>query len=136
VTRLFDLGLAPYLLADSLRGIVAQRLVRRLCQSCRSEAPARGELQTRLALPDHLVFYEGQGCSDCGGMGFKGRVALCEILSFDADLAALVRRGAGAAELRALAVERGMATLREDGLRRALAGETTLSEVHFATARS
>ena len=136
VTRLCDMGLAPYLLADTLRGIVAQRLVRRICHACKREAQPRGELLTRLALPSDLVFYEGAGCTQCGGTGFQGRVALFEIMSIDAELAGCVRRQAAADELRARAVERGMATLREDGLRRALAGETTLAEIHFATARS
>ena len=136
VTRLVDMGLAPYLLADTVRGIVAQRLVRRICHACRREAPARGELLTRMGLPSDLTFYEGLGCAECGNSGFKGRLALYEIMSFDSDLGSAVRRGVGADELRAIAVAHGMATLREDGLRRALAGETTLAEVHFVTARS
>ena len=136
LTRLADMGLEPYLLADTLRGVVAQRLVRRLCRACRSEAPARGELLTRMQLPEDLVFYEGLGCPECNGTGFKGRIALYEIMGFDRELSSAVRRRAGADELRALAVTQGMVTLREDGLRRALAGETALSEVYCATARS
>ncbi|MBK7641925.1 MAG: Flp pilus assembly complex ATPase component TadA [Planctomycetes bacterium] len=136
ITRLCDMGLAPYLLADTLRGIIAQRLVRRICRACRQESAPRGELLTRMQLPPDLVFYEGLGCTECGGTGFRGRLALYEIMSLDAELGSAVRRHAGADELRALAVEHGMVTLREDGLRRALAGETTLAEVHYATARA
>ncbi len=136
VTRLVDMGVEPYLLADTLRGIVAQRLVRRICRSCRREAEPRGELLMRMQVPAGLQFFEGAGCPDCQHSGYRGRLALVEILSFDHELAAVVRRGAGADVLRTQAVERGLVTLREDGLRRALAGETTLSEVYYATASS
>ena len=136
VTRLSDMGIEPYLLADTLRGIVAQRLVRRICRSCRRETQATPEMLARLQLPEGLRFYEGAGCSECQHSGYRGRIALCEVLAFDRELAAFVRRREGADALRAAAVERGLVTLREDGMRHALAGETTLAEVYYATAHS
>ncbi len=136
ITRLIDMGLAPYHLADTLRGIIAQRLVRRICRACTREMRVDGELLARMQLGPELVFFEGLGCPECGGTGYKGRLALYEILRLDPGLAGLVRRQAGADQLRAQAVEGGMITLRQDGVRRALAGETTLSEVHYAPARA
>jgi type IV pilus assembly protein PilB len=136
VRRLCDLGVPAYHVADALRGVVAQRLVRRICTNCRRAADPRPELFERLGLsPDSGPYFEGRGCAECQNTGFKGRIRLYEILSITSELAAIIRRDGDSGELRALAREQGLVTLREDGILKARAGETTLAEVFATTAR-
>ncbi len=136
ITRLTDMKIEPYLLADTLRGLVAQRLVRKICSHCKREAKADPILLERLGLSaKDGPFHDGVGCDHCSGSGYKGRMAIYEVMRIDPALASLVRRNAGVDMLRKAAIEGGMATLRADGLRKALAGETTLSEVYAATVR-
>ncbi|MBK7877433.1 MAG: Flp pilus assembly complex ATPase component TadA [Planctomycetes bacterium] len=136
ITRLADMGLEPYLIADALRGVVAQRLVRRLCAHCRRMEPPSREIAARLApvaLPDRVP--AAVGCEGCGWSGFRGRIALYEVLAADARLWDAIRLSGPAQRLRELARGEGFTTLREDGIAKALAGETTLDEVYAATAR-
>ncbi len=136
VRRLCDLGVPAYHVADALRGVVAQRLVRRICKDCRRPVDPRPELVERIGLSaESGPYFEGRGCSDCQNTGFKGRIRLYELLTMTPELAAIVRRNGDSGELRALAREQGLVTLREDGIRKALAGETTLAEVFATTAR-
>jgi len=136
VTRLSDMGIEPFLLADTLRGIIAQRLIRKICQNCKRIARPRPEVLERLGLPrDDDGFFAGAGCDACASTGFKGRLGMYEIMAFDEELCTVVRRRAGAGELREAARAKGLATLREDGVRKARAGLTTLEEVYAATAR-
>ncbi len=128
VFRLLDMGVPAYLLAAALTGVVAQRLVRRLCPHCREPSeealPAwvEGESSTgRL--------WRAAGCAACGGTGFSGRLALQELLVVDAALQQAVVHRAGLEEMRELARRQGMRTLAEDGIEKALQGQTTLSEV-------
>jgi type II secretory ATPase GspE/PulE/Tfp pilus assembly ATPase PilB-like protein len=136
ITRLTDMKIEPYLLADTLRGLVAQRLVRKICAHCKREAPADPILLDRLGLqPKSTPCFDGVGCDHCGGSGYKGRMAIYEVMRIDPTLGSLVRRNAGVEALRNAAIAGGMATLRADGLRKALLGETTLKEVYEATVR-
>lgn len=136
VYRLSDLGVPAYHVADALRGVVAQRLVRRICANCRRAADPRPGILDRLGLvAESGPFFEGRGCTDCQNTGSKGRVRLYEILTVTPELAALVRHGGDVGQLRTLARSQGMVTLREDGIQKALAGETTLAEVFATTAR-
>jgi general secretion pathway protein E len=133
VVRLADMGLPPYLLAACLRGVLAQRLVRRLCPACRRlEPPAPGGPQTLLPLPPEArgqALWTAVGCAACRE-GYRGRTGVFELLEMDAEFADAFRRGlAGAAALRELARRKGMRPLLEDAIRKALAGETTLAEV-------
>jgi general secretion pathway protein E len=140
VIRFVDMGVEPYLLASCLRGVLAQRLVRRLCGECREkeagdrgqEAGGRGEHGVPLS-PDACPLtpvWSPVGCPACLE-GYSGRTGLFELLVLDADMQAAVRAGhAGAGELRALAERRGMPTLLSDGISKALAGLTSLSELH------
>ena len=128
VFRLLDMGVPAYLLAAALTGVVAQRLVRRLCPHCREPSeealPAwvEGESSTgRL--------WRAAGCAACGGTGFSGRLALQELLVVDAALQQAIVHRAGLEEMRELARRQGMRTLAEDGIEKALQGQTTLSEV-------
>jgi len=91
VTRLIDMGLRPYLVADTLIGSVAQRLVRRICADCRRPANASPDLLDCLDLSSSETFFEGAGCPSCNGTGYKGRVGLFEVLHMDSALRSLVR---------------------------------------------
>jgi type II secretory ATPase GspE/PulE/Tfp pilus assembly ATPase PilB-like protein len=110
--------------------------VRRICPQCKRETKGDAILLERLGLaPDAGPFYDGVGCEQCSGTGYKGRLAIYEVMRIDPTLASLVRRDAGVDSLRNAAIEGGMATLRADGLRKARAGDTTLREVYEATVR-
>jgi type II secretory ATPase GspE/PulE/Tfp pilus assembly ATPase PilB-like protein len=135
IARLVDMGLRPYLVADTLLGCAAQRLVRRLCPSCRRPAAVRSDLLECLDLSSAETFFEGAGCESCSGTGYAGRVALFEVLRMNAAVAQLVREGKCVGEMRAAARRGGFSTLRDDGIQKARAGETTLEEVYAATAR-
>jgi type II secretory ATPase GspE/PulE/Tfp pilus assembly ATPase PilB-like protein len=114
IVRLRDLGLPPSLLASALRGVVAQRLVRRVCRSC-ADAPT--------------TVFAAESCAACCGTGFSGRVAVVELLVVDDALRALIRRDAGADALRTAARAAGMRTLAEDGRARVQDGLTTADEL-------
>jgi len=138
VARLLEVGVEPFLLASALRGITSQRLVRRLCEDCKQpvelDTEARTSLQQRAgaggyALPEDAVFYQATGCDACGGRGYRGQLAIYEVLDSTPALRAAVQRRAGREELLRLAVEEGMCTLFADGLRKAAAGMTTVEEI-------
>ncbi len=131
VTRLIDMGVEPFLIASSLNAVLAQRLVRRLCDGCRAPAPLPAELRAGLAdlIVDGDVFHHGRGCDACGGSGFRGRVAVLELLVMDEVLARLVLARAEAREIERAAIAAGMRSLLRDGLAKARAGLTTLEEV-------
>ncbi|MBX5477016.1 MAG: Flp pilus assembly complex ATPase component TadA [Clostridia bacterium] len=135
-TRLQDMGVEPYLVAAALTGVVAQRLVRRLCERCREpyELPASAPERRALGIPDgSFVAYRPRRCSHCAGTGYRGRAPLFEVLPFDEELSSLVGRAATTAVLREAARRKGMITLREDGVRKAALGWTSLEEVARAT---
>jgi type II secretory ATPase GspE/PulE/Tfp pilus assembly ATPase PilB-like protein len=130
--RLLDLGIQPGIMAGNIIGIVAQRLVRLLCAHCREAYAPSDEERSLLRLPDvpsppHL--YKANGCKACAGKGYKGRAPIMELLVMDGDLDELVARGATARELREAAKSKGFHTLAEAGVRRVLAGDTSLAEV-------
>ena len=128
VFRLLDMGVPAYLLAAALTGVVAQRLVRRLCPHCREPSeealPAWAEGASSIGR-----LWRAAGCTACGGTGFSGRLALQELLVVDAALQQAIVHRAGLEEMRELARRQGMRTLAEDGIEKALQGQTTLSEV-------
>jgi type IV pilus assembly protein PilB len=137
VARLLDIGIEPYNLVDALSLIVAQRLVRRICPRCREAFTPSGRELDRAGLSSDeaagIVFRRGAGCSYCNRSGYFGRLGLFEMMPLSPALGnAVVARRPGA-ELRALAVEEGMTTLRQAGVERMREGETTLEEVTRAT---
>ena len=128
IVRLLDMGVPAYLLAAALTGVVAQRLVRRLCPHCREPSEEALPAWAEGASPTGRL-WRAAGCAACGGTGFSGRLALQELLVVDAALQQAIVHRAGLEEMRELARRQGMRTLAEDGIEKALQGQTTLSEV-------
>ncbi len=130
VTRLRDMGIEPFLLASSLLGVLAQRLVRKLCPHCRRPYPADAATCLRLGLapaPKPTLFAPG-GCPQCRGSGYRGRLALIELVEVDAELSRLIHEGASEQALEAHA-RRYAPSLHADGVARVLAGDTALEEL-------
>src|SRR5262245_11044242 len=131
ITRLQDMGVEPYLLASVLSGVLAQRLLRRTCQSCRAPyTPDPGDLLA-IGVPDShgVELYRGKGCDACRKTGYKGRIGIYELFVISEDIRRLILRKAPTSEIRRVAMDHGMATLREDGWVKAQAGLTTVEEI-------
>ena len=133
VTRLIDMGVKPFLVASSVRAIMAQRLVRRVCKNCAAPyTPSPTEIRM-LHLDEDFIknstFKKGTGCSVCGGTGYKGRLGIYEIFLVGEEIQHLIYGKESSHKIREAARKSGMRTLREDGLRKAAAGTTTLQEV-------
>lgn len=133
VTRLVDMGVEPFLICSSLAGILAQRLVRRVCKNCKTYyVPSDSDLERlgidRSVVGDHKFCY-GRGCPNCNHTGYKGRKALTELLVVNNEIREMIANEAPANHLREKARELGMRTLREDGLAAVMNGETTVDEV-------
>lgn len=130
ITRLKDIGVPSYLTASSLNGIIAQRLARRICDSCKEQyMPSSAELN-RLGIKQHNApFFRGSGCAKCNHTGYRGRVGLFEILSVDRAIKELIRNDASEETIRKASVERGMLQLKDDGIRKAKEGMTTVDEL-------
>ncbi|MGD8454213.1 MAG: ATPase, T2SS/T4P/T4SS family [Phycisphaerae bacterium] len=133
IARLLDLGLEPFLVTATLEAIVAQRLVRRICQNCKEEYhPSERELLQLQLTPEDLsgrVLYYGRGCDYCNNTGYRGRVGLFEVMLLDEEMKELIMKHASAAVLRRESRKRGMRTLRESGLLTLYDGVTTIDEV-------
>jgi type II secretion system protein E len=131
VTRLQDMGCEPYLLSSVLTGVLAQRLVRRICQACRApDHPDPAELLA-LGITDAtgVELFRGKGCDECRGTGYRGRTGIYELFKITDESRSLIVRKAPGGEIRRHAVEHGMVTLREDAWARAGAGLTTVAEI-------
>ncbi|MHC5164785.1 MAG: GspE/PulE family protein, partial [Planctomycetota bacterium] len=137
IARMLDLGLETFLITATLEGIVAQRLVRKICQNCKAEYEPTEEMLMELELrPEEVgdkTFYYGKGCSQCNKTGYRGRTGLYEIMSFNDELRDLIMNHASTAVLRDAARRAGMKTLRENGLKAIFDGITTLEEVSRET---
>jgi general secretion pathway protein E len=134
VTRLMDMGVEDYLLTSTINGILAQRLVRRLCPHCREPYPVLPEVVEEMQLyryssENEIVMYHPKGCEACAGSGYRGRLVLAEMLVMSDPIRQLVMRHASGTEIQQGAVEEGMLTMYQDGLRKAVLGLTTLEEV-------
>ena len=161
VTRLLDMGMDPFNFADALLGVLAQRLVRRICGNCRSSREATpAEIEEMLAdylnafgaaesrpreddvlaswrerfgLDGKLMHYHGAGCDKCGGSGLRGRAGIHELMPVSRDIRRLIQTGARAEQLQKTAMADGMLTLRQDGIEKVLQGVTTLAEVRSSS---
>jgi type IV pilus assembly protein PilB len=132
VTRLVDLGLEPFMVASSLVGVVAMRLVRTLCPRCRESYEASASGFNRLGgapASGTLKLYRGRGCSHCHNTGYHGRTGIYEVLEVNDAIRTLLLQGSPDSAIRQAAVETGMRSIGEDGLQKVLAGRTTLDEV-------
>jgi type IV pilus assembly protein PilB len=133
VTRLMNMGIEPFLVATSVHLIQAQRLVRRICQECKEEVKVPTQTLIEVGFtPEEaksVKIYKGRGCSRCNNTGYRGRIGLFEVLEFDDDIREMVLSGASALEIRRVAIEKGMITLRRSGLIKVMNGITTLEEV-------
>ena len=133
VTRLRDMGVQPFLITATVEAILAQRLVRRICNACKEEYVPDADVLADLELTsDQIVgksFFRGRGCDKCSGSGYKGRLGLYELLVMTDELRDLVVRNASTEEIRDLARKRGMVTLRDAGMANMFAGHTTADEV-------
>jgi type IV pilus assembly protein PilB len=132
VTRLVDMGVEPFLVAASLEGVLAQRLVRTICKECRAPYEPSEALINQLGLSPHELgdkeFYTGQGCEICGN-GYKGRQGLFELLDITDPIRELITKRSPSVVIKQKAIELGMQTLREDGLRNIYTGSTSIEEV-------
>jgi type IV pilus assembly protein PilB len=133
VARLLDLGVEPFLITATVEGIVAQRLVRKICLSCKTVFEPKSEQLKDVGLsPDDLKgrkFYYGRGCSKCNGTGYKGRIGIFEIMVFNEEIRELIMERASTNVLRNAAVKAGMRQLRENGLTAMYDGITTIDEI-------
>jgi general secretion pathway protein E len=132
ITRLLDMGIEDYLLTSTVNGIAGQRLVRTLCPACREAYEPLPELIEKLQMPataPRTTLHRAVGCAECGGTGYRGRSSIIEILAMTDDIRHAVLKSADAGRLHALALESGMQTMYEHGLKKALAGVTSIEEV-------
>ena len=145
ITRLLDLGVEPYLIASSVTGVAAQRLLRRVCDACSRPVTDEELAQDRARLVaigedadalDGASLRRGAGCGRCRGTGFRGRTGVFEMLPVDTELVGLIQRRADAGAIKASAVRRGMATLHDDAMRLLREGVTTADELARVAARA
>jgi type II secretory ATPase GspE/PulE/Tfp pilus assembly ATPase PilB-like protein len=132
LTRLIDMGIEPFLISSSVIGILAQRLVRKLCESCRKTFKPSEKLLEDLGIPlpgGDLAFYRSEGCKTCKNSGYKGRIGIFELIIIDDKIRDLVLTKTSSSVIKKAAQEAGMKTLREDGLIKILAGQTSIDEV-------
>lgn len=133
VARLLDLGLETFLVTATIEGIVAQRLVRKVCPRCKTEFQPSEEMLMELELtPEEVgdkVFYYGKGCDNCNNTGYRGRTGIYEIMTFNDEIRDLIMNSASTAVLREAAIRNGMRTLRQNGLAAIYDGITTIEEV-------
>ncbi len=134
ISRLLDMGAEDYLLTSTVNGILAQRLVRTLCPKCREPYSALPEVIEQMSLRRYVpqgevALYRPVGCPECAGTGYWGRVCILEMLTMSDNVRSLIMRHATAGDIRATAIAEGMETMFENGLRKSLAGMTTIEEV-------
>jgi type IV pilus assembly protein PilB len=133
VTRMIDMGVEPFLISSTLQGILAQRLVRKACKKCKVAYEPTEAVLSELGLTKEDTqgrpFYYGKGCMECNETGYKGRKGLFELLLMTEPIRELINMRSPAGVIRGRALELGMRTLREDGIRSILDGETTVEEV-------
>jgi len=133
VTRLVDMGVEPFLLSASLECVLAQRLIRKICSACRSPYEPTEQILLSLGLSPHDIgdknFYYGKGCEVCNQTGYKGRKGIYELLKISDPIREMINDRSPGVIMRQKAIELGMITLRQDGLRSIYDGLTTIEEV-------
>ena len=139
LTRLIDMGIQPYLVASSLEGIAAQRLVRKVCRRCRTLYHPDDKILKEMEVDPNnvdsdLVIAKAVGCPECNNRGYTGRIALFEVIVMNDELRDMAYREVPTTEIRKVARKSGMRTLREDGWQKVARGITTIEEVRRVTA--
>ena len=133
IARLLDLGVEPFLLTATIEGIIAQRLIRRICAGCKTAfEPTEAQLMELMLAPEDVKgkkFYYGRGCDKCNGTGYKGRIGIFEIMLFNDEIRELIMNQASTGLLRAAAQKGGMSLLRDNGLSAIYDGITTIDEI-------
>ncbi len=131
ISRLVDMGIEPYLVADSTVGIIAQRLVRRLCPKCKKQRAATDIEKDLMRLPmdQEVMIYEPAGCGECNDTGYKGRIGVYEIMEVSPSIRAVISRSGDSEEIKETAIKEGMSTLRMSAIRYVLSGITSFSEM-------
>ncbi|MCL6629273.1 MAG: GspE/PulE family protein, partial [Armatimonadetes bacterium] len=132
VTRLIDMGIEPFLIASSVIGVLAQRLLRLICPKCKEAYTPPRDAVKRLGMNieegSEVTFYRGRGCEQCKGTGYKGRIGIFELMPVTDKVRDLILAKASSYSVKEAAIEAGMKTLREDALEKILLGLTTLEE--------
>ncbi len=129
-TRATDMGLEPFLFTSSVVGVIAQRLVRKICPLCRIPEPIPEPIRQRLGIQDpNAAIYRGKGCKDCRHTGYRGRLGVYELLPMTEPVRTAIQERRSSSEIRRVAMQNGMTALREDALRKVLSGVTTLEEI-------
>jgi type IV pilus assembly protein PilB len=129
-TRLLDMGVEPFLVTSCVKGVLAQRLVRRICEKCKQQVQVPDVVLEGIGIRPGTPFYQGKGCQACNNTGYKGRLALFELLVPDEHVHRMILERKSSEEIKMYAIrQQGMATLRRDGLEKALAGMTTIEQV-------
>jgi type II secretory ATPase GspE/PulE/Tfp pilus assembly ATPase PilB-like protein len=135
--RFLNMGVEPYQFVSALNCVLAQRLVRRICEHCKRPAEITAELLAESALDPELArthqFYEGGGCIECGGTGFKGRTAICELMDLTDRIRDMILERRPTSEIKRAAKDEGMRFLRESAVELVMKGETTLREINKVT---
>jgi type II secretory ATPase GspE/PulE/Tfp pilus assembly ATPase PilB-like protein len=132
IHRLFNLGVPAYWLASTVVGIIYQLLIRRICPNCREEYQLAPEELAMVGAPmetSDLKLFRGRGCQNCLGTGYKGRVAICEIVTISPTMRDMIFRKESILKMREEAAHYGLQAIRQDAVRKALTGITTLQEV-------
>lgn len=133
--RLIDMGVEPFLVATATAGVLAQRLVRRICGNCKVEYEPPDSVLKAIGMSGKTVkLHKGEGCRTCSGTGYKGRMGIYEVMVVNEEIRQLVMEEASADRIRDAAIRNGMRTLRQDGILKALQGHTTVEEVFRVTA--
>ncbi|MBE3127839.1 MAG: type II secretion system ATPase GspE [Candidatus Atribacteria bacterium] len=133
VIRLIDMGIEPFLISSSVVGIIAQRLVRRICPKCKKEIKMTPDIKKILdeyeINSNEIILYKGEGCPYCKGTGYKGRIAIFELMLITDNIRDLISKNVATGKLREAAISEGMCQLREDGIKKVCEGLTTIDEV-------
>lgn len=133
VNRLLNMGIEPFLVSSACNLILAQRLARKICKECKVRMPITEKVLMDLGVPPqnakNTEVYKGNGCATCGGSGYKGRIALYEVMPFTEPVKELVLNGASAAEIKRAAIKDGMKSLRMSGITKVMEGVTTIEEI-------
>jgi type II secretory ATPase GspE/PulE/Tfp pilus assembly ATPase PilB-like protein len=134
ITRLLDMQIEPFLISSSLIAVLAQRLIRTICEKCKETYIVEPEILKRMgAKTEQTKFFRGKGCHDCKKTGYSKRLGVYELLVIDEDIRRLILTRSSNKEIKAMAIKKGMISMRTDGLRKAEKGITTLEEVLKAT---